>query len=157
MFELSSQVLNGLLDCEEGAKRGFCYARDIVQFSDMKRIDERLGDKVWRYIDTDQDEENVDKQAQKVQKELRQQVKDHGVPMRLYTVSWAKKVMMKNLLTHEILRKTRVEMLNTYSRKGASYLLMLRHGCSVFHLFVVTGLQRHEFIKFVPIALSGHR
>ena len=80
----------------------------------MTRIDERLGDKVWRYIDTDQDEENVDKQSQKVQKELRQQVKDHGVPMRLYTVSWAKKVMMKNLLTHEILRRTRVEMLNTY-------------------------------------------
>ena len=71
----------------------------------MKRIDERLGDKVWRYIDTDQDEENVDKQAQTVQKELRQQVKDHGVPMRLYTVSWAKKVIKNILLNHEILSK----------------------------------------------------
>ena len=68
----------------------------------MKRLDERLGDKVWRYIDTDQDEENVDKQAQTVQKELRQQAKDHGVPMRLYTVSWAKKVIKNILLNLKI-------------------------------------------------------
>ena len=68
----------------------------------MKRLDERLGDKVWRYIDTDQEEENVDKQAQTVQKELRQQVKDHGVPMRLYTVSWAKKVIKNILLNLKI-------------------------------------------------------
>ena len=68
----------------------------------MKRLDERLGDKVWRYIDTDQEEENVDKQAQTVQKELRQQVKDHGVPLRLYTVSWAKKVIKNILLNLKI-------------------------------------------------------
>ena len=99
----------------------------------MKRLDERLGDKVWRYIDTDQEEENVDKQAQTVQKELRQQVKDHGVPMRLYTVGWAKKVITNNLLDHEIFCKKRVDMFTKYSRKEASYLLMLRHECSVFH------------------------
>ena len=59
----------------------------------MKRVDDRLGDKVWRYIDTDADVEKVDDEAQTVQKELRQKVKDHGVPMRLYTVNWAKKVI----------------------------------------------------------------
>ena len=86
------QVLSGLLDCEEGAKRGFCYARDIDQFTDMKIVNNLLGEKVWRYIDTDMDVENVDEEVQTIQKELRQNVKDHGVPMRQYTVYWAKKV-----------------------------------------------------------------
>ena len=72
---------NGILGCDAGRKGALCYARDITQLESVTdKVDTgQHGANVWRYMDVD-DDNAVKKDNQRRQKELRQEVKAHGVP-----------------------------------------------------------------------------
>ena len=85
------QVNNGILGCDAGREGALCYARDITQLEGVTdTVDAGShGTNVWRYMDVD-DNNAVKKDNQRRQRELRQEVKAHGVPTREYSVGWVR-------------------------------------------------------------------
>ena len=83
---------------EDGKQWALCYSRDIKEFEKItEKVDlKQHGSNVWRYMDVD-DNSGVIKDAQRRQKELRQEVKSHGVPTREYTVNWVWLTLLTNL------------------------------------------------------------
>ncbi len=96
IFFLLVQVCAGLLDDEEGSKRGLCYAREIDRFREMTAISVNLGDKVPLYIDVDAAGENVDDDLRTVYRELKKTVQEKGIPTKNYPVNWHKEVSWEN-------------------------------------------------------------
>ena len=82
-------MINGVLSSVDRKQSTLCYCRDINEFEKItNKVDQKQdGSNVWRYMDVD-DNNDVIKDAQRRQKELRQEVKSHGVPTREYKVNW---------------------------------------------------------------------